>query len=403
MRRGRAGACRQAARLSRQVALLAFGRGGDGVARLSDGWSQPEDGFCWSLGTRSTLRMPFPAGDGEAFVELSVNPFRAPGGPPRRLRLSADGICIGEDVLHGEGIVAYRLPAALRPGGDLKLALETDPAPSLAELGLGGDARKLGFMLKTVSVVRVAQRPRADATALPPIPLPQQDDARVGALRTLTGLSPRDLLLCFESLGHNCEFGMLQRHVGAEPMGLLRFAGVTMNALVSGLQRGFEGVGDEVVVRTHAMETGGEEYIVYDDRYGIGLHSFETTATATADQVRIDHEKKLTFAAGRFKKVLKDGTKCFVFQRTGQITRSQALVVANLLQGFGPNALLYVDTEPGLPSGAVEQVGYGLFHGRLDRMAPAGNIGNLDILGWLSICANAWRLWQKMQTAPAMP
>jgi hypothetical protein len=330
---------------------------------------------------------------------LSVNPFREPGGPPRRLRVSVNGACIGEDALHGEGIVAYPLPAGLpRPGEAAVLTLETDPARSLAELGLGGDDRKLAFMLFQLRVVWAAPRPRADATALPPVWLPDGDEARLAALRALIGLSPRDLTLCFESLGHNCEFGMLQRHLGAEPIGLLRFAGVTMNDLVSGLRRGFAGMGDEVVVRTHATQSGREEYLVYDDRYRVGLHSFRGTTEATAAEVRAEHAVRLQFAARRFAHVLASGERLFVFQRRGQITRSQALVVLNLLRGFGPNALLYVDTEPGLPSGAVEQVGYGLFHGRLDRLAPAEDIGDLDIGGWLSVCANAWRLWRAMRS-----
>ena len=38
-------------------------------------------------------------------------------------------------------------------------------------------------------------------------------------------LNDRDLVFAFESIGDNCELGMLQRHVGIEPLGLLRFAG----------------------------------------------------------------------------------------------------------------------------------------------------------------------------------
>jgi hypothetical protein len=383
--------------MSRTVAHLSFGLGGDGVAQLREGWSAPEDGFCWSVGTRSTLALPVAAGAGEAFLELSVNPYRAPDGPPRRLRLSVNGVRIGEDALHGEGIVAYRLPdEAMRPVGEVLLVLETGAAPSPKELGLGGDSRNLGFMLRDLRVVWTDRQRRADATALPPVRLPDGDDARIAAMRALVGLSPRELTLCFESLGHNCEFGILQQHLGAEPIGLLRFAGVTMNNLVEGLRRGFAGVGDEVVVRTHPTRSGRLEYIIHDDRYGIGLHSFCTTDDASADEVRAKHQNRLVFAGRRFANVLASGKRLFVFQRRGQITRSQALVVLNLLQGFGPNALLYVDTEPGLPSGAVEQVGYGLFHGRLDRLAPADDIGDLDIAGWLSVCANAWRLWRAM-------
>jgi tetratricopeptide (TPR) repeat protein len=57
----------------------------------------------------------------------------------------------------------------------------------------------------------------------------------------------RDILMCFESLGgthQGCEFGNVQRHYGAEPLGLLRWAEMTPDNLMAALECGFEGVGD---------------------------------------------------------------------------------------------------------------------------------------------------------------
>jgi len=360
--------------------------------RLLDGWAEPEGHFTWSLGTRSSLRVAVPAGTGDAFLELAVNPHTEPDGPPRRLTVLVNGTVVGEDHIRGEGILGYRLPHEAT--GDVLVEIDTNPARSLRQLGLGDDARPLGFMLKDLRIVRVPARPRADVTVLPPLHIPAARDEMGRTIAALTGgLDPRGLTLCFEGLGHNCEFGLLQRHLGAEPIGLLRFAGITLDNLVHGLRRGFAGVGDELVVRTHPTHNGREEFLVYDDRYRIGLHSFRTTADTTAEEVKAEHTQRLHFARRQFARWLATGERLFLFQRPGQITRAHALVVANLLQGFGPNALLYVDQDPRLPSGAVEQVGYGLFHGKLDRMAPAEDVGDLDILGWLSLCANAHRLW----------
>jgi hypothetical protein len=342
---------------------------------------------------RSALWVEVPAEDGDAFLELSVSPFTEPDGPARRLTVLVNGAVVGEDRIRGEGILAYKLPQGCT--GSLLIEIDTDPVRSLADLGLGCDTHKLGFMLRELRIVRVPSRPLADVTVLPPFPVPAEGDAMGHAIAGATGgLDPRALTLCFEGMGHNCEFGLLQRHLGAEPIGLLRFAGITLDNLVGGLRRGFVGVGDEVVVRTHPAHGGTEEFLVYDDRYRIGLHSFRTTQEATAEEVRVEHRQRLHFARRQFQRWLATGERLFLFQRPGQITRAHALVVANLLQGFGPNALLYVDNDPRLPSGAVEQVGYGLFHGKLDRMAPADDVGDLDILGWLSLCVNGWRLWQ---------
>jgi hypothetical protein len=373
--------------------LLRFGRGGSAIPHLLQGWSTPEDNFTWSLGTRSALSVNLPPGEGEAFLELAVNPYTEPGGPPRRLTVLANGSKLDEVHISGEGILGYRLPPSAE--GTLLVEIDTDPARSPTDLNLGNDARKLGFMLRELRIIRVPPKPRVDVTVLPPFPVPPERDAMGRTIAAVTGgLDPRALSLCFEGLGHNCEFGLLQRHLGAEPIGLLRFAGITLDHLVDGLRRGFAGVGDEVVVRTHPTHNGNEEFLVYDDRYHIGLHSFRTTADTTAEAVKAEHAQRLHFARRQFNRWLKTGEKLFLFQRPGQITRAHALVVSNLLQNFGPNALMYVDNDPRLPSGAVEQVGYGLFHGKLDRMAPAEDVGNLDLLGWLSLAVNGWRLWQ---------
>lgn len=38
-----------------------------------------------------------------------------------------------------------------------------------------------------------------------------------------TDMLPSELVARFESLGDNCEFGLVQRHFGAEPVGVFRF------------------------------------------------------------------------------------------------------------------------------------------------------------------------------------
>ena len=53
-----------------------------------------------------------------------------------------------------------------------------------------------------------------------------------------------DLFLQFESMGHNCEFGLVQRHFGAEPLGLLRWNAISVEDVILGIEQQFEGVGN---------------------------------------------------------------------------------------------------------------------------------------------------------------
>jgi hypothetical protein len=57
-------------------------------------------------------------------------------------------------------------------------------------------------------------------------------------------ISDRDLVLNFESIGDNCEFGLVQRMAGAEPLGLLRFSSTPLPLLVRALRARFDGLAD---------------------------------------------------------------------------------------------------------------------------------------------------------------
>ncbi len=377
------------------AASLTFGRHGNSLACQQDGFAAPEDGFTWSVGQGSRLRFAVQA-HGEILLELALNPFVVPGRlEAQHLAVAVNGHPVADERLRGEGTVAWRVPArALRPDGHMEVVLRHAEARSPAALGVNPqDGRVLGFSLRSLRVLSMPVAPVADVTVLPPLVWPAERDAMMQAVEAATGLAPRDLALCFQSLGHNCEFGLMQRHVGAERDSLLRFAGITLDDLLAGLHRGFDGVGEDVVVRTVPAGNGGTEFLVYDDRYRIGLHTFRSTSGSSAAQVRAEHGARLRFLGRHFREWLHAGALVFVFQRPGQTTASQARALLACLRSFGPNSLLYVDTAPGMPSGAVEQLEHGLFHGRLDRLAPAEEAGLVDLPGWLSLCANAHRLW----------
>ncbi len=383
------------------LATLTFGAGGNSLPHQRRGFGDPEDGFTWSMGEGSelTLTIPPPSADtaGEHLLELRLDPFVETGLlESQRLLVSANSVQIGDDQLIGEGTVGYRIPARiLRPDGRLTISLRHPEAASPISLGLSDDNRVLGFMIHTIAVLHLPASPSVSITALPPLRIPAPKDLMGAAVTAATGLDPRALVLCFESLGHNCEFGLVQEHVGADPLGMLRFGSITLEDLLAGLRLGFAGMGDNIIVGTWPTADGRLEYMVRDKSYDIGgVHTFQTTDETTEAEVRETHGNRLRFMRRRFTHWLRSGQRIFVFQRPGQITLSQARPLLTLLRSFGPNALLYVDQSPDLPCGAVEQLDYGLFHGKLDYMAPASEAGLMDLPSWLSICVNAWRLWQ---------
>src|ERR1700754_4026385 len=87
---------------------------------------------------------------------------------------------------------------------------------------------------------------------------------------TTPELSDRELVLKFESLGDNCELGLVQRRVGAEPLGLLRFSGTPLRHLLRAMEARFEGLADPNSIRIRP-ENG--EFMVKLAKYDFLYHA----------------------------------------------------------------------------------------------------------------------------------
>jgi hypothetical protein len=374
---------------------LSFGRQGNATPHLLQGWSDPEDGYTWSIGLASRLRVASPPGEGKLMLEVMFTPFVAPGVVASQdVTFLVNGVAIGRDRFFSQSTAGYPIPQeAEAADGMLEIEMRHPRAFMPAALGRNRDIRLLACMVWDLRVLRAEAPARADATALPALPVPADRDAASAFIRAETGMDPRSLALCFESLGHNCEFGVFQRHVLAEPLSFLRFAGIGLDHLLHGLREGFAGVGTEISVRTEPNPAGKLEYQFYEERYRIHLHAFRTVDDMSAAEATAELVNRLQFTHRQFMRVLASGERLFVFQRPGRLPRSLMLPLLTLLRQYGPNGLLYVDQDPRLPSGAVEQLAQGLFHGKLDVLAPEKELARLDEAGWLSICANAHKLW----------
>ncbi len=121
----------------------------------------------------------------------------------------------------------------------------------------------------------------------------------------------RELMLGLESLGTNCEFGLLQRRFGAEPPGLLRFNATESTSLVSALLQRFEGMGDPE--NTQLTTLGNGEYFLEDRRWGLGMHTFLFEGQTNPSELYEKLCKRVGFLKRKMLEDLEEARKVFVF------------------------------------------------------------------------------------------
>jgi hypothetical protein len=209
------------------------------------------------------------------------------------------------------------------------------------------------------------------------------DDAR--------SASPDQLMMQFESIGENCEFGLAQRRCGAEPLGLLRFASAPIERLLAALEHRFEGMGEEDQIEVRAAEDRSE-YLVIDRRFGFLYHPWVLVDEAEPDHVRRREMTRLPFLRRKLLDDLREGEKIFVYHGMRPLTETEATRLFAALRAYGPGTLLWVELhDADHPAGSVEVVRPGLLKGHIDRFAPGENAHDLSLDCWIEICRNAYR------------
>src|SRR6185312_11010618 len=162
------------------------------------------------------------------------------------------GAEIGRVELKQGGLLGWRIPPALVTGpGPVRVTFRHPDARRPKELSDGADERALSVSVHGARLLRVP--------AAPPLQL-QASGSEPGSWRSwsaglpmTTDAYPReqvqhsmpaaDLVMRFESLGDNCELGLVQRRCGKEPLGLLRFANIMLPSLLRGVSTGFDRLG----------------------------------------------------------------------------------------------------------------------------------------------------------------
>ncbi len=228
------------------------------------------------------------------------------------------------------------------------------------------------------------------AVILPLFPA-QIPQAEVKASVPLPNLSPKELLENFESIGNNCEFGLLQRHFGVEQISLLRWAGMSFDNLCHALELRFEGFGN--VLSFHKL---GTEYISEEKTYHAVFHTEKHVGKVDPTQLEISEKKRLNFLARAFMELVEDGSRILVYKGTKQLTWAEVDKLNKILKKIGPSTLLWVTlSDDQYPPGTVRWTKNGIIRGYIDRFSPDEAVPSycsFDV--WVEICRSARQLWR---------
>jgi tetratricopeptide (TPR) repeat protein len=210
----------------------------------------------------------------------------------------------------------------------------------------------------------------------------------------------------FESLGGtgmSCEFGIIQRRLGTDRLGLLRWARTSPTELIEALDTEFAGVGDEantelVTVRVSADR---EEYVTRDTRYLMESHTFVCTADAPADKMFQQTCRRMRFLRGKLVEDLRAGDKIFLFRAEQPIDDEMVIALHAALARYGNNTLLCVmRADADHKAHTVRMLAPGIFVGYVSHfLRDAGSHTGSDIDGWVAVCAQTEAHWRAAAAA----
>jgi hypothetical protein len=272
-------------------------------------------------------------------------------------RASYETVCRNLDVSRGKGIYGC---AFMREALNPWLRSDPDPPPS-------ADA-------KPVTIT-----PADDESAWPP--------AR----------GMREIMARFQSLGDNCEFGLLQRWARVETLDLLRFAsfyGQLDNSLrltINAISDGFSGLGDPASVICELQGNAPpRQYMVKETRWRLLYHTDCDEHEIAPDVLHRQQVRVLQFKRRKLLEDLQEAHRVFVWKSNFPTSEPAVRGLVACLRRHGPNLLLWVvvadqDHSPGL----VEYLGDGLLKGYVARFAPYGAADDIDVMPWYAMCRNA--------------
>ena len=379
---------------------IQFGRRGNAQTYEGTGWSVPENGHTWSIGHESTLVVPCPAFRRRAIVFISVWPHVQTGSlAQQRIQMEVNGVPAARLIATREQILAGGIPRQALAGYDsLTIRLRHPDAARPIDFPQGHptDARRLGVSYRSIVIEEMAPDEAAIAVAMRAVlrqpaasrALTSAPDLTADAARRETAaFLPR-----FQNLGDDCEFGIFQREMGVEALGLLRFASIALEDVRRGLANGFAGLGDDDALEIRQIDAPDHDFMARDAGYGMLYHTGRYPGQIDPVLLKTQEQRRLRFLARKFKEDTALDDQVFVVKRRDGVVLEEVARLFAALRRRGRSRLIWMrEAEGGIPPGTAELLTDGLVAAYVDRFDVAP-LKNVNVAGWMSACRAAMLL-----------
>ncbi len=232
----------------------------------------------------------------------------------------------------------------------------------------------------------------AEVTQAVPNVTEYASEGAIAEIDRVHNAAARNLVMQYESLGEDCEFGLVQRHFEAEPLGLLRWTYCVAETLIRLLEQRFCGVGE--LENLTLCRTPWKEYMIKQEKYGIAFHTFSTKDIANEPAFLRKQSSRLSWLADKLLTDLREGNKRFILKLYHRASDSHMRRVHSLLQQYSANnRMICISVSSDVrEGGTVANLGNGFALGKLSRKNP-GAKWDIPFDEWRSILEAADSFW----------
>jgi hypothetical protein len=377
---------------------ISFGKSGHSEEVIGPGWSLQEDNCRWMTGISSVLALPIPTETNVAdfILMLRVAPYTAKGQIDCQRCIVVRGAeTVAEVKLRAaayaerSGWIGFRISAEAVVSEKLEILFAHPDAGSPQKFGISPDSRELAIAVHEAVLLPVTQADELMGWHGRTGQFVSSDWRAQALVPDWKGVASK-----FQSMGQNCEFGLVQRACGAEPLGLFRFCNARLHAVVQCLRSEFSEITDEEQFNISESPTG--EYLGQHKNLALTYHTFvRGDQNPDVDSLRRKESTRLKILVRLFREDLEDGEKVFVLLRIGPpLDEFEVLPVISLMRRYNPKAALLWITVAGPDErhlvGQCEMVGNNLLKGYIDRFGDSACLPNgISFGSWKDIMVSA--------------